>query len=85
MGITNPMSYILFGAVLPHPLNRGWILTLGAVMAAVAVAYQVVAPQISSVFQVIGGPCDVGLTTTADGTKNEPRCGQSTASGLGER
>ena len=44
-------------------------------LAAVAVAYQVVAPQISSAFQIIGGPSDVGLTTTADGTKNDPAAG----------
>jgi urea carboxylase system permease len=50
----------------------GWILTVGAVvtLAAVAVAYQVVAPQISSAFQIIGGPADIGLTTTPDGAKN---------------
>jgi hypothetical protein len=51
-------------------------------LAAVAVADQVVAPQISSAFQIIGGPSDVGLTTTADGTKNDHGCGQSTANGV---
>ena len=35
-----------------------------------AVAYQVVAPQFSSAFEIIGGPADVGLTTTPDGAKN---------------
>ena len=49
-------------------------------LAAMAVAYQVVVLQISSAFQIIGA-VQVGLTT-ADGTKNDPRCGQSTASGL---
>ena len=50
----------------------GWVLTVGAIvtLAAVAVAYQVVAPQISSKFQIIGGPADIGLTTTPDGAKN---------------
>jgi amino acid transporter len=50
----------------------GWILTVGSVvtLAAVAVAYQVVAPQITSAFEIIGGPADVGLTTTPDGAKN---------------
>src|ERR1700758_76020 len=50
----------------------GWILSVGAIvtLAAVAVAYQVVAPQISSAFEIIGGPADVGLTTTPDGAKN---------------
>src|SRR6516225_5495323 len=40
----------------------GWILTVGAVvtLAAVAVAYQVVAPQIWSGFEVIGGASDIG-------------------------
>src|SRR6266487_3191510 len=40
----------------------GWILSVGAIvtLAAVAVAYQVVAPQISSAFQIIGGPSDIG-------------------------
>lgn len=50
----------------------GWILTVGSVvtLAAVAVAYQVVAPQISSAFEIIGGKADIGLTTTPDGAKN---------------
>ena len=50
----------------------GWILTVGSIvtLAAVAVAYQVVAPQISSAFEIIGGKADVGLTTTPDGAKN---------------
>src|SRR6266571_3767616 len=39
-------------------------------LAAVAVAYQVVAPQISAAFQVIGGPADIGLVSTPDGAKN---------------
>src|SRR4249920_1065323 len=50
----------------------GWILSLGAIvtLAAVAVAYQVVAPQISSAFQIIGGPSDIGLVSTPGGAKN---------------
>src|SRR6266567_3762203 len=50
----------------------GWILSLGAIvtLAAVAVAYQVVAPQISAAFQIIGGPSDIGLVSTPDGAKN---------------
>src|SRR5215475_7708233 len=50
----------------------GWILTVGSVvtLAAVAVAYQVVAPQIWPGFQIIGGPADIGLVSTPDGAKN---------------
>jgi urea carboxylase system permease len=50
----------------------GWILTVGSIvtLAAVAVAYQVVAPQISAAFQIIGGPADIGLVSTPDGAKN---------------
>src|SRR5246127_4362009 len=50
----------------------GWILTVGAIvtLAAVAVAYQVVAPQIWAGFQIIGGTADIGLVSTPDGAKN---------------
>ena len=50
----------------------GWILTVGSIvtLAAVAVAYQVVAPQISSAFEIIGGPADIGLVSTPGGAKN---------------
>jgi len=50
----------------------GWILTVGSVvtLAAVAVAYQIVLPLISSKFQIIGGPSDVGVVSTPDGAKN---------------
>ena len=50
----------------------GWILTVGSIvtLAAVAVAYQIVAPQISSAFEIIGGPSDIGLVSTPDGAKN---------------
>jgi urea carboxylase system permease len=50
----------------------GWILTVGSIvtLAAVAVAYQVVLPLISSKFQIIGGPADIGVVSTPDGAKN---------------
>lgn len=50
----------------------GWILTVGSVvtLAAVAVAYQVVAPQISSAFEIIGGKSDIGQVATPGGAKN---------------
>jgi urea carboxylase system permease len=50
----------------------GWILTVGSIvtLAAVAVAYQVVAPQISSRFEIIGGASDIGQVATPDGAKN---------------
>ena len=50
----------------------GWILTVGSIvtLAAVAVAYQVVAPQISSAFEIIGGKADIGQVATPGGAKN---------------
>jgi urea carboxylase system permease len=50
----------------------GWVLTVGAIvtLAAVAVAYQIVLPQISARFQIIGGKSDIGLVTTPDGARN---------------
>jgi urea carboxylase system permease len=50
----------------------GWILVVGSIvtLAAVAVAYQVVLPQISAFFQFIGGPADIGTVATPDGAKN---------------
>jgi urea carboxylase system permease len=50
----------------------GWILTVGSIvtLAAVAVAYQVVAPQISSRFEIIGGASDIGQVATPDGARN---------------
>ena len=50
----------------------GWILTVGSIvtLAAVAVAYQVVLPQISSFFEFIGGPADIGQVATPAGAKN---------------
>ncbi len=50
----------------------GWILSVGAVvtLAAVAVAYQVVGPQISAAFEIIGGKSDIGQVATPGGAKN---------------
>ncbi|MGW7006552.1 amino acid permease [Streptomyces sp. NPDC054933] len=50
----------------------GWIMTIGAVVtaAAVAVAYQVILPQVSLAFQIVGGSADAGQTTTPNGAKN---------------
>jgi urea carboxylase system permease len=50
----------------------GWIMLLGSVVtiAAVAVAYQVILPQISDRFQIVGGPADVGVVSTPDGARN---------------
>jgi urea carboxylase system permease len=50
----------------------GWIILIGAIVtvAAVAVAYQVILPQISTKFEFIGGASDVGLYSTPDGAKN---------------
>jgi urea carboxylase system permease len=50
----------------------GWILTVGSVvtLAAVAVAYQVVAPQISSAFEIIGTKADIGQVATPGGARN---------------
>ncbi len=50
----------------------GWMLTIGSIvtLAAVAVAYQVVLPQISSTFQIIGDGSDIGQVATPNGAKN---------------
>jgi urea carboxylase system permease len=50
----------------------GWILTVGSVvtLAAVAVAYQVVLPLISSRFEIIGGAKDIGQVATPGGARN---------------
>ena len=50
----------------------GWVLTVGSIvtLAAVAVAYQVVLPLISSKFQIIGGKSDIGQVATSGGAKN---------------
>ncbi|HJP75011.1 MAG TPA: amino acid permease [Pseudonocardiaceae bacterium] len=50
----------------------GWIMSIGAIVtaAAVAVAYQIILPQVSLAFQIVGGPADAGQTATPDGAKN---------------
>jgi urea carboxylase system permease len=50
----------------------GWILVVGSIvtLAAVAVAYQVVLPQISAFFEFIGSRADIGLVNTSGGAKN---------------
>jgi urea carboxylase system permease len=50
----------------------GWIMSIGAIVtaAAVAVAYQVILPQVSQAFEIVGGPGDAGLTSTPAGAQN---------------
>jgi len=50
----------------------GWIILVGAIVtvAAVAVAYQVILPQISTKFEIVGSDADVGLYNTPGGAKN---------------
>ncbi len=50
----------------------GWIMIVGAVVtaAAVAVAYQIILPQVWSGFQIVGGTADIGATFTPGGAKN---------------
>ena len=50
----------------------GWIITVGSVVtaAAVAVAYQIILPQVSLVFEIVGGSSDAGVTTTPAGAQN---------------
>ncbi len=50
----------------------GWIILTGSVVtvAAVAVAYQVILPQISDTFEIVGSKADIGLYTTPGGAKN---------------
>lgn len=50
----------------------GWIMVVGAIvtMAAVAVAWQVILPQISTSFQLVGGAADAGTYLTPDGARN---------------
>jgi urea carboxylase system permease len=50
----------------------GWIILLGSIVtvAAVAVAYQVILPQISPKFEIVGTSADAGLYTTPEGAKN---------------
>lgn len=55
-----------------HIVAGRWLILVGAIVtvAAVAVAYQVVLPQISTSFEIIGTPADAGLYTTPEGAKN---------------
>jgi urea carboxylase system permease len=50
----------------------GWIILIGSVVtvAAVAVAYQVILPQISTWFEFVGSDADAGLYSTPEGAKN---------------
>ena len=50
----------------------GWLLLVGSIVtvAAVAVAYQVILPQVSTSFQFVGSAADAGLTNTPGGAKN---------------
>jgi hypothetical protein len=50
----------------------GWILIIGSIVtvAAVAVAWQVVLPQVSTKLQFIGGASSAGTYSTPDGAKN---------------
>src|SRR5436305_2597348 len=50
----------------------GWILIIGSIVtvAAVAVAWQVVLPQVSTKFQFVGSAADAGTYITPNGAKN---------------
>ncbi len=50
----------------------GWLLLVGSIVtvAAVAVAYQVILPQVSTAFQIAGTNADAGLYSTPGGAKN---------------
>ncbi|MDH6125489.1 amino acid permease [Kitasatospora sp. GP82] len=50
----------------------GWIMAIGSIVtaAAVAVAYQVILPQVSLAFQIVGGADDAGQTATPNGAEN---------------
>jgi urea carboxylase system permease len=50
----------------------GWVLIIGSIVtvAAVAVAWQVILPQVSTWFQFIGDKSNAGLYNTPDGAKN---------------
>jgi urea carboxylase system permease len=50
----------------------GWIMIIGSIVtvAAVAVAWQVILPQISTKFQFVGTSADAGLYSTPEGAKN---------------
>src|SRR5579863_2356830 len=50
----------------------GWVYIIGSfvTVAAVAVAWQVVLPQVSTSFEFVGGSADAGTYSTANGAKN---------------
>jgi urea carboxylase system permease len=50
----------------------GWLLLIGSIVtvAAVAVAYQVILPQVTTWFQFVGKTSDAGLTNTPGGAQN---------------
>jgi urea carboxylase system permease len=50
----------------------GWIIVIGSIVtvAAVAVAWQVILPQVSTSFQILGDKADAGTYLTAGGAKN---------------
>src|ERR671932_354902 len=50
----------------------GWLLLVGSIVtvAAVAVAYQVILPQVSTSLQFVGSAADAGLTNTPGGAQN---------------
>src|SRR3954453_3157365 len=50
----------------------GWLLIVGSIVtvAAVAAAYQIILPQVSTTFQIAGTAADAGLTSTPGGAKN---------------
>ena len=50
----------------------GWIIVIGSIVtaAAVAVAYQVILPQVSLGFEFVGGASDAGVTNTPAGAQN---------------
>jgi urea carboxylase system permease len=50
----------------------GWLLVVGSIVtvAAVAVAYQVILPQVSTKFQIAGSAADAGLYSTPGGAQN---------------
>jgi hypothetical protein len=51
---------------------RGWLLLVGSIVtvAAVAVAYQVILPQVTTSLQFVGSAADAGLTNTPGGAQN---------------
>ncbi|WP_020662075.1 amino acid permease [Amycolatopsis benzoatilytica] len=50
----------------------GWIMIIGAIVtaAAVAVAYQIILPQVSTAFEIVGSASDAGQTSTPGGAEN---------------